>query len=74
MLTNYCFETADIFEEDKEIVMFKTPEELVEKVDYYLNHDDERREIARRGQQKVLECYTYEKKLKNLMKWVEGEE
>lgn len=74
MLTNYCFETADIFEEDKEIVMFKTPEELVEKVDYYLKHDDERKEIAKRGQQKVLECYTYEKKLKNLMKWVEGEE
>lgn len=73
MLTNYCFETADIFEEDKEIVMFKTPEELVEKVDYYLKHDDERKEIAKRGQQKVLECYTYEKKLKNLMKWVEGE-
>lgn len=71
MLTNYCSETADIFEEDKEIVMFKTPEELFDKVDYYLNHDEERKAIAKRGQAKVLECYTYEKKLKTIMDWVE---
>lgn len=71
MLTNYCPETADLFEEDKEVVMFKTPEELVDKVDYYLNHDKERKAIAKRGQAKVLECYTYEKKLKKIMAWVE---
>lgn len=71
MLTNYCPETAEIFEEDKEIVMFKTPEELIDKVEYYLKHDDERKTIARRGQDKVLECYTYEKKLKKIMDWVE---
>ena len=72
MLTNYCSETADIFEEDQEIVMFKTPEELVDKVDYYLKHDDERKAIAKRGQEKVLECYNYEKKLTKIMEWVEG--
>lgn len=74
MLTNYCIETADIFEEDQEIVMFKTPEELFDKVDYYLNHDDERKMIAKKGQEKVLECYTYEKKLRKIMDWVEGNE
>lgn len=73
MLTNYCPETADLFVEDKEIVMFKTPEELFDKADYYLTHDDERQEIAKRGQNKVLECYTYEKKLKKIMDWVEGD-
>ena len=26
-LTSYCPETAELFEEDKELVMFKTPEE-----------------------------------------------
>lgn len=73
MLTNYCPETAEIFEEDKEIVMFKTPEELFDKVDYYLHHDEERREIAKRGQEKVLTQFTYEKKLKKLLDWIESE-
>lgn len=72
VLSSYCAETADLFEEDKEIVMFKTPEELVEKTDYYLCHDAERRQIAEAGHKKVLECYTYEKKIKQLMEWVNG--
>lgn len=73
VLSAYCPETAELFEEDKEIVMFRSPEELLEKVDYYLAHDKERREIARAGYNKVISCYTYEKKLKELLEWVEGE-
>ena len=53
--------------------MFRTPEELLEKAEYYLAHDKEREQIAKSGCEKVLSCYTYEKKLKQLMDWVEGE-
>ena len=74
VMTNYCPETAEIFEEDKEIVMFRTPEELAEKADYYLTHDAEREKIARNGYEKVMRCYTYERKIKELLDWVEGEE
>lgn len=74
MLTNYCSETAELFEEDKEIVMYRTPEELFEKVDYYLHHEKERKEIAERGREKVLECYTLEKQLRQIIDWVEGKE
>lgn len=73
MMSTYCPETAELFEEDREIVMFKTPEELFDKVDYYLKHDDERKAIAKRGQEKVLECYTYDKSLRKLLDWVESE-
>lgn len=73
VLTNYCAETAELFEEDEEIVMFKTPEELFDKVEYYLKHDQERKKIARAGHDKVVNCYTYEKKLERLLDWVEEE-
>lgn len=72
-LTNYCEETAELFKEDEEIVMFKTPEELLDKVHYYLDHDDKRKVIARRGQEKVLQNYTYEKQLRYLMQWIADE-
>ena len=74
VLTNYCPETADLFQEDKEIVMFRTPEELLEKADYYLKHDKEREEIAQNGHVKVMQRYTYTEKIKKLLAWVEGAE
>ena len=70
VLTSYCAETAELFEEDREIVMFRTPEELLEKVDYYLAHDRERRRIAERGFKKVMERYTYENKMQEITEWL----
>lgn len=73
-LSSYSPETAELFEEDKEIVMFKTPDELAKKIEYYLVHEAERKEIAEAGCRKVLQCYTSEEKCRKLMDWVEGEE
>lgn len=73
VLSSYCSETAELFREDKEIVMFRTPEELIEKVDYYLRNDSVREEIARNGHERVMQHYTYEKKIRELLSWVEGE-
>lgn len=72
VMSSYCAETAELFEEDKEIVMYKSPEELLYKVDYYLRHDEERRQIARAGYEKTMKCYTYDVKMKELMEWLEG--
>ena len=52
--------------------MFKSPEELFDKVEYYLRHEEERERIAKAGYHKVTACYTYEKKLQKLLEWVEG--
>lgn len=74
VMTNYSPETAELFEEDKEIVMFRTPEELLRKVDFYLYHEKEREQIAKAGHEKVMRSYTYEKKIKQLIAWItEGE-
>lgn len=69
VLTNYCRETAELFREDEEIVMFRTPEELIGKVEYYLAHDKEREQIAGNGYRKVMQCFTYRKKIKELLAW-----
>lgn len=73
VITSYSPETAELFEEDREIVMFKTLEELLEKVDFYLEHETEREEIAQAGHEKVMRCYTYQQKMQKLIEWVEKE-
>ena len=47
----------ELFEENKEIVFFSSKEELLEKAIYFKNHDEERREIAKRGWEKSYACF-----------------
>ncbi|MDQ0874557.1 spore maturation protein CgeB [Paenibacillus sp. V4I3] len=60
------------YEVGKEIETYSSPTELIEKIDYYLNHEDERHEIARRGHSKTLINHTYTKRLVTLLKVVFG--
>ena len=67
VLSNWQPEIPELFEDGKEIVTFKTPEEMLEKVDYYLNHEEERLKIAVNGYRKVKECYTFEHQLMKII-------
>ena len=54
MLSTYTDDLASLFEPDKEAVYFRTPDEMINKVDYYLAHDDERKKIAQNGYKRVM--------------------
>ncbi|MBZ5668203.1 MAG: glycosyltransferase [Acidobacteriia bacterium] len=56
----------DLFEPEKEIVTFRTQQELREKVDYYLAHPEERREIADRAYAHAHNEHTYEMRLQRM--------
>lgn len=47
------------FREGEEIATFSGAADLNDKVSYYLSHDSERREIARKGRDRVLADHTY---------------
>jgi len=55
----------------KYIVTYNNEEECAKKVLYYLSHDEEAREIAKAGQQFVLEDYNYNKLMRLLGKELE---
>lgn len=55
------------FEPDKEIVAFRTPDELRDKVDYFLARPDERAAIAARGYEKARAHFTIEQRFKELL-------
>ncbi len=70
LLSNYQPELAEYFENGKEVIMYESMEDLAEKAEYYLIHDDERKEIARNGQLKTLEHFSYEKQLNKIFEIV----
>lgn len=49
----------ELFEPDREVVVFNSPEECVEKVTWLLQHQNAAEEIARAGQRRTLENYTF---------------
>ncbi|GAB2694253.1 spore maturation protein cgeB [Paenibacillus thermoaerophilus] len=57
----------------EEIVTYQSPEDMVAKIEYYLTHESERREIAIRALRKTLEQHTYPKRLAELLRIVFGD-
>jgi len=65
LLTDHYEEIAELFEIGKEIETYSSARELREKVEYYLNHEEERIQIAAAGKKKFYELYTWEQRAKD---------
>lgn len=72
LLSNYQKELGEYFVEGKEMEMFRTQEECLQKISYYLTHEEERKAIAVRGQKKVREDFSYKKKFSEILKNLES--
>jgi hypothetical protein len=66
LVTDWKKNLHEMFEPGKEIVPYRTNEECVEIVQYYLEHDAERDAIARAGQQRTLRDHTYFNRMQEL--------
>jgi len=55
-------ELTEFFEPDKEIVFYQNPEDLTDKIRYYLSHDAEREKIRQAGHQRALRDHTWHKR------------
>ena len=67
LLTDYCEEIEDLFEVGKEIEVFRSSSELVDKVRYYLEHDDQRLSIARLGHERFLKNHTWRNRVEQFI-------
>lgn len=68
LLTNFQEEMLDYFEPGVDFDYYSSIEELIDKCDYYLSHDDERKKIALSGYEKVKQYHTYMNRLPQMFK------
>lgn len=67
LLTEYNEEIASFYKDD-EVIFYKSTEELIQKVQYFLSHDKELAHIAKKGNKRVhTNGYNYDAILRNIL-------
>lgn len=59
LLTGNADNLSEYYQDKKEIVVFHTMKELRDVIRYYLQHDDERQQIALQGYKRTMQEHTY---------------
>ena len=68
LLTNYQQELEEYFEIGTDLDCYYNLEDLIDKLDYYLVHDDVRAQIAINGYTKVKNMHTWQHRIAELLK------
>lgn len=66
LVTDWKANLHEMFEAGKEVAAYRTPEECAELVAHFGAHDEERKAIARAGQQRTLRDHTYHQRMQEL--------
>jgi glycosyltransferase involved in cell wall biosynthesis len=61
---------TELFKPGEDLITYANEDDILQKTDYYLDHEDERQEIAQHGQAKVLASHTYRHRLEWLLQHV----
>lgn len=67
LMTSFQLEYMDFFENGKDYVYYDSHDDLLRKTEYYLNHEDERAQIARNGHEKAEKFHSYEKRMEFIL-------
>jgi spore maturation protein CgeB len=73
MLCYHQPELEEHFEIGRECDVFRDEQELLQKIQYYLGHADERASIARAGQRRTLSEHCYSHRISTLVELLRGE-
>ena len=71
-ISNYQRGLEDVFELGTDLVVYDDYDDLIYKTTYYLEHKEERVEIAENGRRKVREYHLYEHRLEEIERVVMG--
>lgn len=71
LLSNYQEELLELYENEKEMVIYESLEDAVEKADFYLQHENLRLEIAKRGREKTLREHSLQDRFLEIFKLAE---
>jgi len=67
-MTQDADDMKDYYKLGEEIVVYENNDDLTNKIKYYLTHDEEREEIARRGYERTIRDHSTEKRFEDIFR------
>lgn len=71
VLTNFQAELPEYFKQGKHLVWYDSHSDMMDKITYYLEHDEERQQIAKEGHLLVQKEHTMEKRVQAIISTIE---
>lgn len=68
--TGYTEELTEMFEPDKEVIVYRNQYELLDKVRFHLDHSAESEKVRRAGRQRALRDHTYQRRFQQLFETI----
>ena len=60
----------DMFKEGEEIITFSNRDELLEKIDYYLTHEDDRQKVIEKSYKRAMKDHTYTSRIREMLSYI----
>jgi spore maturation protein CgeB len=70
LLTDNEHKLSDLFVPDREAVTYSSPEDAIQKIEWYLGNDREREDIAAAGRARTMSVHTYRQRAAQIMEYV----
>ncbi len=67
LLSNFQPDFLDMFAPGEDFVYYESKEDMIDKIGYYLGHEEEREAIARNGHDKVAAAHTYQHRVREML-------
>ncbi len=74
LLTNWIPTIEEFFEDGKHLVLYRSPEEMIDKANYYITHDEAREKIAAAGCEEVLAKHTFKHRVDTMLQALKTKE
>lgn len=71
LITNYTPNIEKLFEINKEVVVYKNVGEMLEKIDYYMRNEEERKAIATAGLDRSSKDHSYDTRAEQFISMIE---
>lgn len=67
LISNYQPELAELFVPGEDLVLYDSIPDLLAKIEYYLEHEEERIQIAKNGYEKVKTFHSYDVRIEEIL-------